>query len=135
MLEEGLARAMCNAIGLAISGRERCGSPNVAGFFISQVECFTRWVACWIVRPGFEAVFTAIHRPGTLAAGFADHKTKIWITDYVYPWGRSMLTRAQLNDIFAAICTKTAITVKKLQGFYRRKGILPPGNEKAFGGP
>jgi hypothetical protein len=85
MLEDSITRPVCNSIRLACSSRERCGGPNITGLFISQIECFTGWVANRVVRPGGKAVFSAINRPGALAAGFADYKTEIWITDYIYP--------------------------------------------------
>jgi hypothetical protein len=117
MLEDGITRPVCNSMRLVSSSRERCGGPNITGLFISQIECFTRWVANRVVRPGCKAVFSAINRPGALAAGFADYKSEIWITDYIDPRGRSRLAGWELDDIFAAIFTKTAIAVKKLQWF------------------
>src|SRR4030042_7021568 len=117
VLEDGITSPVCNSIRLARSSRERCGGPNITGLFISQIECFTRWVADRIVRPWCKAIFSAITRPGALAAGFADYKTEIWITDYIDPRGRSKPAGGELDDIFVAIFTKTAIPVKKLQWF------------------
>ena len=88
VFEDGVTCAMRDPVRLVCTGGEGRGGPYFAGFFIPQVKRFTGWIADRVVGPGREAVFTAVYCPGALAAGFADHKTKLRITNHIDPRGR-----------------------------------------------
>ena len=89
VLEDGITRAMGDAVRLVCAGGERRGSPYLAGFLIPQVKRFAGWITDRVVGPGSETVSAAVQCPGALAAGFADHKTKSRIANYIHPGGWS----------------------------------------------
>ena len=125
VLEDGVTRAMCDAVRLVCAGGEGCGGPYLAGFLIPQVKRFAGWIADRVVGPGSEAVFAAVQCPGTLAAGFADHKTKLRIANHINPRGRGGPAGRQFDDVFAPIGAKAPVTIVELQVtlFLQRKGL------------
>src|SRR5450759_3057069 len=115
VLEEGVSRAMCDAVGLVCAGGEGRGGPYLAGFFIPQIKGFAGWIADRVVGPGSQAVFAAVQCPGTLAAGFANHKTKPRIAYYINPRGGGCPARWQLYDVFAPIRAKAPVPIGEFQ--------------------
>ena len=98
-------------------------APDVARFFISQIQRLSRPVADRIVRPRRQLMFLAIYRPGVAPALRGDLKTEGRIGDDIDPRRWSRAARAQNGHIFAAAFGEPAHAVKVFQAALRARHL------------
>src|SRR5216683_5041116 len=64
-------------------------SPQLTGLLIAEIECLTRSIGYWVIRPGRQLILPTVSKPGVPAALCGYLEAKVRVGDDVNPRSRS----------------------------------------------
>src|SRR5437867_9809846 len=85
MLEDAVAESVAADVGVCPAPGQRCGGPEVAAFFVTQVEGFPAGIAHWVVGPGSQAELVGILAPGVRTPALGDHRSEVRVRQHINP--------------------------------------------------
>ena len=90
-------------------------SPQLAGFFIAQIQNLAGTIRDGIVGPRGDLMLSAVEGPGETAAVGRNLKPKVRIGDHVDPRRGGRLPRAQMDHIFVALGGEPSQAVEEFE--------------------
>src|SRR5687768_13570586 len=109
MLEDGVAEPVPDDVRRRAAGRPGTWRPNLAGFFVANVERLAGCVLDRIVLPWGEAEFVRVLEPGVSAAAFREDRAELRVRDDVDPRCRSRLAGREGDDILVPVAGESAV--------------------------
>src|SRR4051812_41869956 len=103
MFKAAVAKTMSCNVWRYAPNLQWCWAPELSTFFITYIESFTTQITNRVIVPRCQTEFMGIVYPCIGLSTFGNDAAKIWVGQYIAPWGWGFLIRLCNDHIFLSI--------------------------------